>query len=251
MLACAALGGCGRVAFDPLGGPGDAGSSDASGGGADAMAPVACAADMLICDSFEPGLGPWNRNTTNGTIEVDTTRAYRGTSSVHAHTNAIPSTTATNPSAILTSSRGLPVTGTVHARVWFYIRSPHASGEFDQLINLVDLGGNGISLGTRNGVMTANDYTDVEYAESATAQLPLDRWACMQLSIPSGTTGTTRVFLDGAEVTDIALPKTTPQPAPARVEIGVQWVATVTSWPATDVWFDDVIVDDQPITCSQ
>ncbi len=215
------------------------------------MAPVPCTAGLILCDSFEPGVGPWNRGTVNGTIDADTSRAHRGASSIHAHTNAIPSTTVTNPSAILASSQGLPVTGTVHARVWFYIQSPHASGEFDQLINLVDLDGNGISLGTRNGMMTANDYTDIEYAESATTPLPLDRWACLQLSIPSGTTGVTRIYVDGAEVTDVALPKTSAQPPPERIEIGVQWVATVTSWPATDVWFDDVIVDDEPITCAQ
>jgi hypothetical protein len=248
LLACAALGGCGRWAFDPL----DDGT-DAASGGSDSMDPVACAAGVLACDSFEQGLTTvgWNRITGNGAIDVDTTRAYRGTTSIHAHTNPIPSTTTTNPKAVLQLQQGLPITGTLHARLWIYIPSPHSSSEFDQLINFTDASGDGISLGTRNGVITANDYTDTTYAESATAQLPVDRWACLQLSIPSGTTGTTRVYLDGAEVTDVALPKPTVQPEPTRVELGVQWVATVSNWPATDLWFDDVIVDDQPITCAQ
>jgi hypothetical protein len=257
VLACVALGGCGRIAFDPLGGGGDANGGDANGGGdsgaADTMAPVQCVAGMIVCDSFEQGLTTvgWNRSTLNGTMDVDTTRAHRGTTSIYAHTNPIPSPSANSPSAIVSSGQGLPITGTLHARAWIYVASPHPTGEFDQVINFADVAGDGISVGARNGVIAANDYTDVAYAESGTAQLPLDRWACLQLSIPSGTAGTTRVYLDGAEVTDVALSKSTTQPAPTRIEVGVQWVATVTDWPATDVWFDDVIVDDQPITCAQ
>lgn len=255
LLACAALCGCGRVAFDPLGGGGDAnggGDTGDTGGGADSSAPVACMAGMLVCDSFENGFDTvgWNRSSSSGTIEVDTTRRYRGTTSIHAHTNAIPSAT-TNPGAVMSSQQGLPINGTLYARAWIYVQSPHPSGAFDQLINFTTLSGDGISLGTRNGVLAANDYTDSMYAESATAQLPVDRWACVQLSIPSGTTGMTRVYLDSAEVTDIALPKSTAQPQPTRLEVGLQWVGTVSSFPAADVWFDDLIIDDQPITCGQ
>jgi hypothetical protein len=248
----AVLGGCGRVAFDARGDAMDANSGGGDSGGGDAGAPVSCTAGMLICDSFEQGLATigWNRGSLNGAIEADTTRAYRGTTSIHVHTNPIAGTS-TNPRAIMYSGQGLPITGTLHARAWIYVQGPHAPGEFDQLINFADIGGDGISLGTRNGVIAANDYTDIAYAESATAQLPIDRWACMQLSIPSGTTGTTRVYLDGTEVTDVALPKAIVQPEPTRIELGVQWVGTVSSWPATDVWFDELIIDDQPITCAQ
>jgi hypothetical protein len=250
--------GCGRLQFDARddasGGSGNDDATPMFDAAGDGVAATTCnAMPTRACDGFENGqLDPmWTVDTSMGTISVDTTRAYRGSASAHVHINAITSAT-TNPRSLLYGRAGLQttVTGIIYFRVWMYIAGPLPQMPFNQLINAANTAGEGISMGTKNGLVAANDYTDVIYAESATA-IPLDRWACLQLELPSNTTGTTRVFVDGAELTDAALPKTTPQPPPGHVYIGLEWVGTPSSLPAADAWLDEIIVDTQPTTCEQ
>src|SRR5260370_417931 len=51
----------------------DAGSASLCGNGG-----------LLFCDDFENGAGAWAPKTAGATIAIDTTRAYRGTHSLHA-----------------------------------------------------------------------------------------------------------------------------------------------------------------------
>jgi len=223
--------------------------TDAPGDGV--LASTCGTAGVLACDGFEGSIDPmWTLDTSAGTITVDTARAYRGTSSAHVHINQITSAT-TNPRAELLGPAGLPITGTLYFRVWMYVASPLDSTAYlNQMLNASDVPGNGISMGSRHGVVTNNDYTGGGYAESATA-FPLDRWTCLQFQMPSGTQGTSRVFVDGTEVTDIALATPGTQPVPTHVYIGLEWVGNPSSMPAADAWVDEVIVDSQPTTCAQ
>jgi hypothetical protein len=249
--------GCGRLQFDTRDdasrgdGTVDTRPFDATG---DGVAATTCAATTnRVCDGFEAGsFDPmWTLDTDRGTITIDNTRAYRGSSSVHVRIDPITSAV-TNPRATLLGPAGLQttVTGIIYFRVWMYIASPLTQNPFNQMINAADQNGQGISMGARNGVLAANDYTDGSYAESATA-VPLDRWACLQLEIPSNTTGTTRIFLDGIELTDAALPKSTAQPPPDHVYLGLEWVGTLSSQPTADAWMDEIVIDTQPTTCAQ
>lgn len=243
------LAGC-RLEFDPLADSGDGGMLDV---GPDVL--VGCTPTMLICDSFETGVSPavWQAATFAGTAALVSSRAHRGMNSVHLSTNTI-STPTTDPHAALLSVPGIiPGTqiGKLYARGWFYIASPHPTVEFDQLLNFYDPNGLGISLGTRNATLVTNDYTSPVYLESATAALPLDRWACLVLVVASGTTATTRIYVDDLEVADLAAAKTSPQPPATRFEIGLTWVGNVMSLAATEMWIDDVIVDTAPVSCAQ
>jgi hypothetical protein len=252
------LAGCGRLNFGGNGATdggrtdtttGDGRIRDAAGDGV--LATTCGTAGAMACDGFEGAIDPmWTLDTFAGTITLDTTRAYRGTSSAHVHIDPISAAT-TNPRAALYGPAGLPVTGTVYFRVWMYVASPlYSTAYFNQMINAADVPGNGISMGSRNGVFANNDYTSLNYAESATA-FPLDRWTCLQFQMPSGTSGTSRVFVDGTELTDIALATAGTQPAPSHVYIGLEWVGTPATMPAADAWVDEVIVDSQPTTCAQ
>ncbi|MBA3540933.1 MAG: hypothetical protein H0T79_15075 [Deltaproteobacteria bacterium] len=155
--------------------------------------------------------------------------------------------------ATLVGSQGLAggsVTGVVYVRVWAYFASPLPTTPFNQLINLADDPGDGISFGAEDGFIANNDYTSVVYEQSTTVQLPIDRWTCLQMAMPSGTTDTARLYVDGQEVTDVAIAKATVQPRPTHVYIGLEWVGTVASQPAVDAWFDEIIVDDAPTSCT-
>ena len=71
------------------------------------------------------------------------------------------------------------------------------------------------------------------------------------MEMASGTTTPTRVFVNGTEVTDIMLPQTTPQPAPDHVNLGHEWVATISSQAAVDAWIDEVLIDTAPTSCAE
>ncbi|MBL9014057.1 MAG: hypothetical protein JNL83_07765 [Myxococcales bacterium] len=245
---------CGRVAFDAAR---DAAPDD---GGPDADAPMMTidappslcgTAGGLVCDGFEGTvLDPrWQLDLEQGTVALSTVRAYRGGSSIRAQTDPITTMT-TYPRALLLAYDGLPITGTLHARVFVYLPTP-ASTMFDQLFNFADGSGQGVSMGIRDGVVVNNDYSSTQYRESATA-FPLNRWTCLQMEIPADTTGTIRIFIDGTELADAAIATgATPHPRPTHLYLGIDWPSIVTSLPPSEAWFDELLFDSSPITCAQ
>lgn len=247
VLVLVAATGCGRVAFD--GAPD--GSTDGPMMTTDAP-PSLCAIGVgLVCDGFEgAAFDPrWQLDVEQGTVTVSTARAYRGGRSLHAQTDAITTMT-TFPRASLLSYDALPFTGTLYARVYMYVPAP-ASTNFLQLLNFADAAGDGVSIGMRNGVVVNNDYSTTQYRESATA-FPVDRWACLQMTIPSDTTGTIRIGVDGVDLADAAISTgATMHPRPSHVYLGIDWPDTYTSLPPSEAWFDELLFDSAPITCAQ
>jgi hypothetical protein len=246
--------GCGRVGFDARMQAGDAPASDvASDVAGDGLAASTCPLlNVKLCDGFDDTTvnARWMVRENKGQITIDPTRAYRGTSSLHAHLNAALATDG-NLYADVLSTQGMPFTGIAHVRAWSYFASPFPPQTYNQLLNFSTTGGQGIAVGTRDGFITSNDYTDSMQAVSATDAFPLDRWVCLELQIPSGLTGMTRVFVDGVEVSDVQLPKPSPQPAPDQIYIGLVWLNNTSVLPAIDAWFDEVVVDDAPTSCPQ
>lgn len=249
--------GCGRLGFGsqqaadaPRAGDSPGADSPAGDASRDAPADAAYVCTGFVCDSLDgTQIDPrWTLDTNAGTITPDTTRVYRGTSSLHLHTDAI-STGTTNPRAELLTSQGFPVTGMIYARAWMYFASPMPGTPFAQMINFANTAGVGISMGERNAYVVDNDYTTPQYVPSTTVMLPLDRWTCLELAIPSGISGTTHVYVDGAEVTDAAASQTN-QPAPDHIYLGIEWVATVTSQAAFDAWIDEIAIDTAPVPCN-
>lgn len=251
-----ALGACGRFGFD------DRAANDASRAREDVLADdvsgdsnasLCDVSTALVCDGFtQTTLNPrWTPDFTSGAIMVDAQRSYRGTSSLHASTSTITSAT-TNPHASIVSYDGLgTVTGIVYAREWIYIPATFPTVEFAQVMNFADDAGLGISLGTRDGFLVNNDYTSGMYKQSTTVPLPVGRWACFQMEMPSGSTATARVFVDGVEVSDIAITRTSTQPRPTHVYVGLTWIGTLSSLPASEVWIDELVIDSAPTTCAQ
>jgi hypothetical protein len=249
---------CGRVAFDHT--TRDAGDGPGTDGpGADADAPMMIdappslcgTAGGLVCDGFEgTTLDPqWQISTRQGTVGLSTVKAYRGGSSLHSRTNQI-TMMITDPGAVVRRFDGLPITGVVYARVFVYFVAP-PSMTFVQFMNFADGSGQGVSAGTRDGNVVNNDYSSTQFLESATA-FPFDRWACVQMTIPSDTTGTIRIAIDGAEIPDVAIATgATPHPQPTHVYIGLDWPNTYTSLAPTEAWFDELLIDSSPITCAQ
>jgi hypothetical protein len=204
-------------------------------------------ANVLFCDGFETTLtmNGWGQSLHNGTLAIDNTRAFRGKSSLRSSIQA--SAANTSPHATLHESSSFPVAGVLYARVYVYFPSPLAS-QFEQFLNFTDSGSTGISVDTDTGKVTLDDYAGAVYQPSMT-RLPLDRWVCVQFQMSQGSTvGAVQISIDGMPLTDLS--PTVPTPTAVGMILGVDFDSNNAAVPAYDAWFDEIIVDKNPISCS-
>jgi hypothetical protein len=218
----------------------------------DMSTPGSCAT-AKICDSFDvPTLNArWTNDTNNGTIAVDNARAYRGASSLHLHTSPAPAANS-EPQANVFTYQGLPVATTVYLRAWVYFPSTNPT-DFDQILNFANAGGSGIAYIDMDNHPNLNDYTTGgPYNLSTLFTIPTDKWTCLQMEIPqNASTGVIKLFLDGAEVTDVTSASTAPTPSLDHVYVGLDFYGNPANLPAADMWLDELIVDDKPTTCAE
>jgi hypothetical protein len=212
------------------------------------VAPSLCSSSTAkICDPFEGGSlnARWTLNAPQGTATLDTSRAYRGSSSLHLHTNAAAGG---ETEANLITHDQLPVTGTLWARVWVYIPSGTPTAQVDQFFNFADESSTGVAYCIRNGHLVSNDYTDGLWGETLTGY-PLDQWFCLKMQLTQGSTGA-YFYIGDTQSTDLSHPTASPKPE-SHLYLGIDWLSTTAGFPATDLWLDELVVDDKTVTCTQ
>ncbi|MDB4967644.1 MAG: hypothetical protein JWN44_3333 [Myxococcales bacterium] len=220
--------------------------------GADLGVPASlCPVGVKLCDGFEAATldARWQKGQSSGVVALDTTRSYRGQSSVHVHTNAVAAGL-NDVDATIVASTPLPLTGTVYTRVWLYLKTPQPATT-GQIVNFLDSNMGGMSYVVESGGKPGiNDYAaPVSYAASSTTTVPFDRWTCLQMQIAqTGATGNISISVDGTLVADAMLTGAT-TPALTRVAFGLDYYQPP-AIAAQDAWIDEIIVDDKPISCS-
>jgi hypothetical protein len=201
----------------------------------------------LICDDFESGaIGNfWAYGATHGAIGVDQLHAHSGVSALHVHNDAVLATQDSNVSVY--GTHGFPLKSTIYARAWVYLQSPFPSA-FNQLFNLVDSGGGGAALAIANQFAIFNGYTTPQsWGQDASHAIPLDQWVCLQMRYDQGaTSGTAGVSIDGTEYLNVMNVATNPM---VGIYFGV-WFFNHPDLAASDMWYDDIVVDDKPVPCS-
>lgn len=260
ILACA----CGRIGFGSTGDGGGAGS-DAPGDGAlvdmpdgttmtfDAPPSLCGTAGANMCDGFETTTldSRWQLDVSMGSVSVDTAFFYRGGSSLRAHVDAIGGSPVSSPRGSMRSYQGLPIpSATTYVRVFAFIPSTTPQ-RFVQWINTSNDSGLGSSTGMQNNGVVNNDYAVAPstFVRSPTTQFPRDRWVCVTYEVPTGT-NPLRVYIDDVEVSDVRITPTMAHPAPTHVYLGLDFPETFSNQPAANAWFDEIMVDDLPITCA-
>lgn len=225
--------------------PGDLGSASDLG-----SSPSTCGSLMgvLFCDGFEGPLltSGWSGSGSNGLPTRDTSRAFRGAASLHAHIDG--ASAMTSPFAALHRSDLFPIAGTIYARVWVYFTSG-LPVNFEQFLNFADNSMTGYSLATDHGKVTLDDYAAGVYQSSATA-MPLDRWACVQFEVQQGNPmAAIRVSVDGQVLSD--LPQTAAATVAVNMSLGLDFYNNAAAIPQYDAWFDELIIDTKPTTCNE
>jgi hypothetical protein len=246
-----------------------------------------------FCDDFEAfsvGVAPsgaWTPSEVNGTVQVDDSRAFRGTHSVKATTLATSATMMTYKSALLGLQQApvVPVENEAfYGRMMFYLESAPSTSVHWTFIDATGLvpgqtysatyryGGqlpvNEGSTFLGNQLMANYDTTDFYrtppvgpqtdcYQHADSKVVPVGRWACAEWFF-DGPNAQMRFWLDGTELTDMAIDQTgegcVAQPA------GYTWVAPTfsrihvgwESYQADDersIWIDDVVIGSAKVGC--
>jgi hypothetical protein len=212
--------------------------------------PSLCPGTFKICDGFEDATinARWSQDTSGGTFTLDNTFSYRGNQSLHLHDNGAASAGA-DPFTNLVTHMAFPLSGVAYARVFFYF-PPTYPGAFNQVMNFSDESGNGVAFATKTDNPLLNDYTTpVAYNQSSTT-IPLGQWVCLSMSVVQGTNpGAVKLFVKDAEVTDVTA-NNTGTPTWSHIYIGMDWVGNPANQPATDIWIDEVVINDSPVLCT-
>lgn len=226
----------------------DLASIDLGGG------PSKCAgSSALLCENFEGSLatnGWLNDNTTGCTATIDTTRAFRGSSSLKSHIAA--SAAMTSPHAVIDTIKPYPILGIIYGRVWAYFSPslPSMSSQYEQFFNFTATDGSGVSVATDTGNVTLDDYAGTMLYVRSSTPMPLDRWTCIQFIMSEGSaTGALSVSVDGVPLQDLT--GSGPTPTIDKLYLGLDFASPNNSAiPAYDAWFDELIVDNKQVGCS-
>lgn len=271
LAVCAALSGCGRYAFDrqldaagPQGsdaGPADAGPADAGPGDAVDASPMADAFDagaacagFALCDSFEGAT--FDPMWTVGTnVSIDTMHAHRGTHSVHVHVPAL----AVNQEAYSqlgerTTLAGATPPVTFYVRAWFLLGARPAGANHMEAISIEPATSAPVA---DYSFVYADDVALYAQGSDATrlagVAAPVNTWFCLVMKVVRDPSAG-QLTLTSDVVPTISLTAQTDATAtPIRVisfGAGFSGTNVVDPQPALDLWFDDVIVDPQPVTCA-
>jgi hypothetical protein len=225
--------------------PHDVATFDAPPGGG----PSRClSAGVLFCDGFEFGAGLWTPQLAGGQAAPDTTRAYRGTFSLHAHVDAV--------------SQGGPVQAAeqhfqvlpadVFVRLFVYVPSPFPPSS-PALLNVLSGAppNAGVQLrGQPPGVLAATAYNGPTDDWQSVTPMPLDQWTCLELE-SDGPNQTFHAWLDDVPLSDLTLTFASPLPTLGIVEVGLGFFAPTVPQAASDVWIDEVAVDASRIGCAK
>jgi hypothetical protein len=225
-----------------------------------------CSSAFDLCDDFEATSLNTTRWRVQGTAPtIDSTRAARGTRSVHFRT------TDNGLSLIHATSIFPAANNTYWGRlfVWFDAMPTAPMWAHWTIVGAVGsgtdaevrLGGQWDGDSNRFGVGTdhgeTGDWTNLD--EDPGDPVPVDSWVCIEW-LHKGDTDETRFFWDGVEhaslytsSTEHGGPQTEDYVLPQFEDVFVGWwlYQAGTTPPAFDVWIDEVALDGERIGCSR
>jgi hypothetical protein len=242
----------------------------------------------LFCDDFESlsaGVAPsgaWTTNPNNGSVTVDTTRAFRGTQSVKASTLSSAEAGSTYKQAFMGVS-GAPVVPVpnqaIYGRMMFFLESaPTTSVHWTfvdgtgtvpgQVYHATYRYGGQLPIEGGSQLMANYDTTDFYqtppvgpqtdcYQHADAKVVPVGQWSCAEWFF-DGANANMRFWLDGAELTDLAVNRTgegcvaPPMDqtwvAPTFERLNLGWESYQTD-EARSIWIDDVVFSTEQVGC--
>jgi Thrombospondin type 3 repeat len=224
-----------------------------------------CPSVTAFCEGFESGginSGIWSPRTDapDDFITVDTEHARRGRYAMHIHVVGNPQLDGglgyLQPQ--ISESQTFPL-NPIHIR--FFVFFAGAIPMVRSSLVSVSQSGNpygssGVGWYYGGQVETGTGPVPGEALQSATHFQP-DRWTCVEVAITpdptdagSGSMGRLTLSIDDTPVSDLLLTELSAQPPYDEMEVGFAFTPYA-GQPAIDVWYDEIIVDSQPIGCAK
>ncbi len=230
----------------------DGGSDAGTDGGSDATACLnrgasSCPSAALFCDGFEAGrLAAWlNEITTGATVTIDNGCQYRGDQALHATVPSLASMM-TGGARWYEVVSGTPTPG--HQFVRAMVRVDAAPGAMPMLtLREAEPSTNEVRLMLNPGATQVSLVSTAGAIASGIASFPgLSRWVCVEWELDEAA-DTTRVWLDDGATP--AIEGTMGASALQRLLVGPRISNLGGPLAATDVWLDEIVVDDARIHC--
>jgi uncharacterized protein YjbI with pentapeptide repeats len=211
---------------------------------------------VKVCEGFDGPLNltRWTDDSSLGSVAIDSSRAFRGASSLHVHTNA-SATAGSEPQGLLHTTDGFPIATTIYLRAWVYMLSSNPT-PFGQVLILPNAAGSaGVVYAAKDHHPLLNDFSAGPETESAAFTIPTDRWVCLRIEVSqTAATGTIKLFVGDetseSEVSDVTATGAN-TPAVTRMYLGLDFYGNPANIAAADMWLDEVILDDKPVTCAE
>jgi hypothetical protein len=244
--------GCGRLEFDAVD-IGDASVDGAGDGYFDASdgPTAACIDSHQLCDDFEaPTIRSFWTQQDPGT-SVDRTMAHRGLASLHVHSDALAVGTTAYTTIQQTDTLALG-DRTFHVRAWVRLGSLPSNPM--ELIDATQPGTDNVdALFVLEDTMAVySQFADITRVNTAPA--PVGTWFCVLWTVTRdpGTAGSISLAGDvpPAQLSNV---QTDGVPPIESLGLGIGFAGTqlMVAQPAMDIWLDDVIIDNAPLTCAE
>jgi hypothetical protein len=204
-----------------------------------------------ICDGFEGATIDTTTWSVDPMITLDSTRAHRGSKSLHVHANAFAANTSSYTS--IGEAKTAATATTFWVRSWFWLSALPATGNGMELISAEQPGAGGDFLFVFSD--STHIYTQFGNASKVgMTTVPIGSWFCVVWKVVRSSTATGSIDLTG-DLPMLTLPGVTTDSATTPISgifmgLGFAGSNTPSAQPALDLWIDDVIVDDAPVTCA-
>jgi hypothetical protein len=238
-LAC----GCGRFGFGA--------SIDAHNGDVDGESVPACKPSYELCDGFEGvDFDPvWTTSSHN--ISLDSTIAHRGGQSMHVFSDPVAAGNGGEFSLDETTTLALN-DPTFYVRA--YVRLSAQPLNHMRVINAAQMSTapNEDGVFVNPGEMTVFSQFS-ELTQSTNESPPTNSWFCVLWTVHRSTTNGGSLTLAGdPPMINLSNTPTDGTPPISILGFGIEFSATtqLVDEPRVDVWIDDVIVANAPITCA-
>ncbi len=234
-----------------------------------------CSPSLPFCESFEASDAPdpqrWSvlLSGSGSTAVRDSSRAARGSQSIHLHTGA-----GGYAQAVLSTRTPFPVAAnSFYGRAFVYLdnagKLPQAHWTLIEAAGRL-AGASSDTLVRYGGQFThlmANYYGADQYEHAADnvdgewvnqTLMPVNRWACFEWQF-KGDSNEMHLWLDGSEITKIAIFGSSTQccanqpwtmPSFSSLRLGWQVYQADSSQPGYDLWLDEVALGSSRIGCT-
>lgn len=204
------------------------------------------------CDNFERGTPAdvWSVFSPDPTVvgTVDATKAHASTRALHI------AATAQVGAEYQLQWKPVPPTAGLTAFVRAFVFLPAATTNTISLFAAIESSSPfaGVRVFVKpDGSLTLHNGVSGPDADSSMA-MPVGRWTCIEWEIveDNAPDGGMTLWIDDTQVAQTS-GDTMPASKLGQIGIGVVYQATLMTNDSLELWIDDVIVDDQRITCRQ